>query len=78
MAASLFVSVEDGTVLRVCPAGEVAAFVFLNPPLATLWAWLFEGQPIRPPFVIGALVLLAGVAAIVLPPSRPRENESSA
>jgi drug/metabolite transporter (DMT)-like permease len=64
--------------LKRLPAGEVAAFVFLNPPLATLWAWLFEGQPIRPPFVMGALVLLAGMAAIVLPPSRPRENESSA
>lgn len=53
--------------LKRLPAGEVAAFVFLNPPLATLWAWLFEGQPLRPPFVIGALVLLVGVAAIVVP-----------
>jgi len=53
--------------LKRLPAGEVAAFVFLNPPLATLWAWLFEGQPLRPPFVIGALVLLVGVAAIVAP-----------
>jgi drug/metabolite transporter (DMT)-like permease len=53
--------------LKRLPAGEVAAFVFLNPPLATLWAWLFEGQPIRPPFMGGALVLLAGVALIVLP-----------
>lgn len=56
--------------LKRLPAGEVAAFVFLNPPLATLWAWLFEGQPLRPPFLLGALVLLVGVAAIVLPPSR--------
>ena len=53
--------------LKRLPAGEVAAFVFLNPPLATLWAWLFEGQPLRAPFVIGALVLLVGVAAIVAP-----------
>ena len=53
--------------LKRLPAGEVAAFVFLNPPLATLWAWLFEGQPLRTPFVIGALVLLVGVAAIVAP-----------
>jgi drug/metabolite transporter (DMT)-like permease len=53
--------------LKRLPAGEVAAFVFLNPPLATLWAWLFEDQPLRPPFVIGALVLLVGVAAIVAP-----------
>ena len=64
--------------LKRLPAGEVAAFVFLNPPLATLWAWLIQGQPIRPPFVIGALVLLAGVAVIVLFQSRPRERESSA
>ena len=45
----------------------MAAFVFLNPPLANLWAWLFEGATLRPPFLIGALVLLAGVATIVLP-----------
>lgn len=58
--------------LKRLPAGEVAAFVFLNPPLATLWAWLFEGQTLRPAFVVGAVALLAGVAAIVLPPSAPR------
>jgi drug/metabolite transporter (DMT)-like permease len=48
------------------PAGEVAAFVFLNPPLANLWAWLFEGTPLRPPFILGAVVLLAGVGLIVV------------
>jgi drug/metabolite transporter (DMT)-like permease len=53
--------------LRRLAAGEVAAFVFLNPPLANLWAWLFEGATLRPPFLIGAAVLLAGVAAIVWP-----------
>jgi drug/metabolite transporter (DMT)-like permease len=53
--------------LKRLPAGEVAAFVFLNPPLANLWAWLFEGAALKPPFVFGAAVLLAGVAAIVLP-----------
>jgi drug/metabolite transporter (DMT)-like permease len=57
--------------LKRLPAVEVAAFVFLNPPLATLWARLFEGQPLRPPFLIGALVLLLGVALILLPQSRP-------
>jgi drug/metabolite transporter (DMT)-like permease len=56
--------------LKRLPAGEVAAFVFLNPPLANLWAWLFEGATLKPPFVLGAAVLLAGVAAIVLPPPR--------
>jgi drug/metabolite transporter (DMT)-like permease len=53
--------------LKLLPAGEVAAFVFLNPPLANLWAWLFDGAKLAPPFLFGAAVLLAGVAAIVLP-----------
>ena len=53
--------------LKRLPAGEVAAFVFLNPPLANLWAWLFEGATLHPPFVLGALLLLVGVAAIVAP-----------
>lgn len=53
--------------LKRLPAGEAAAFVFLNPPLANLWAWLLEGATLKPPFALGAAVLLAGVAAIVLP-----------
>jgi O-acetylserine/cysteine efflux transporter len=52
--------------LKRLPAGEVAAFVFLNPPLANLWAWIFEGARLRPPFLLGAVVLLVGVAAIVV------------
>jgi drug/metabolite transporter (DMT)-like permease len=57
--------------LKRLPAGEVAAFVFLNPPLANLWAWLFEGARLKPPFLLGAGVLLAGVAVIILPVPRP-------
>jgi drug/metabolite transporter (DMT)-like permease len=52
--------------LKRLPAGEVAAFVFLNPPLANLWAWLCEGATLRPPFLVGATVLLLGVAAIIV------------
>ena len=63
--------------LKRLPAGEVAAFVFLNPPLANLWAWLFEGATLKPPFLLGALALLAGVAAIVLPPSRTGDARAS-
>ena len=63
--------------LKRLPAGEVAAFVFLNPPLANLWAWLFEGATLRTPFLLGALALLAGVAAIVLPPPRPAGARAS-
>jgi len=57
--------------LKRLPAGEVAAFVFLNPPLANLWAWLFEGARLHPPFLLGAAVLLLGVAAIVVPKAAP-------
>ena len=67
--------------LKRLPAGEVAAFVFLNPPLANLWAWLFEGATLRAPFLLGAAVLLAGVAAIVVPLPRlggARASEASA
>lgn len=53
--------------LKRLPAGEAASFVFLNPPLANLWAWLFEGAKLRLPFLLGAAILLAGVALIVLP-----------
>jgi drug/metabolite transporter (DMT)-like permease len=53
--------------LKRLPAGEVAAFVFLNPPLANLWAWRLEGATLKAPFLLGALLLLVGVAAIALP-----------
>jgi len=63
--------------LKRLPAAEVAAFVFLNPPLANLWAWLFEGATLRPPFLLGATVLLAGVAAIVRPLPRLGSTSTS-
>jgi drug/metabolite transporter (DMT)-like permease len=58
--------------LKRLPAGEAASFIFLNPPLANLWAWLFEGARLRPPFLAGAAILLGGVALIVLPGLRRR------
>jgi drug/metabolite transporter (DMT)-like permease len=58
--------------LKRLPAGEAAAFIFLNPPLANLWAWLFEGTTLRPPFLLGAAILLAGVGLIVLRPGGRR------
>jgi drug/metabolite transporter (DMT)-like permease len=63
--------------LKRLPAGEVAAFVFLNPPLANLWAWLFEGATLRPAFLLGAAVLLAGVGTIVGPPARADSTRRS-
>ena len=63
--------------LKRLPAGEVAAFVFLNPPLANLWAWLFEGATLRAPFLVGAAMLLAGVGAVVRPSSRRGSTPAS-
>ena len=63
--------------LKRLPAGETAAFIFLNPPLANLWAALFEGAKLKAAFVLGAVVLLAGVAAIVLPQRRWREGATA-
>ena len=63
--------------LKRLPAGETAAFIFLNPPLANLWAALFEGAKLKRAFVLGAVVLLAGVAAIVLPQRRWREGATA-
>jgi drug/metabolite transporter (DMT)-like permease len=77
LLAALYLAVPCTLVAYACwiwalkrlPAGEVAAFVFLNPPLANLWAWLFQGATLRPPYLLGALMLLAGVGLIVLPRS---------
>jgi drug/metabolite transporter (DMT)-like permease len=84
-AAALYLAVPCALVayagwvwaLQRLPAVEVAAFVFLNPPLANLWAWLFEGATLRPPFLLGAAALLAGVAAIVRPSFRPGGSRAS-
>jgi drug/metabolite transporter (DMT)-like permease len=60
--------------LTKLPSAEVAAFVFLNPPFANFWAWLIEGVPLKPPFLAGALVLLAGVALILFKRPVPAET----
>ena len=58
--------------LKRLPAGEAAAFIFLNPPLANLWSFLLEGKAVRLPFLAGAAILLAGVALIVVRPANRR------
>lgn len=60
--------------LKRLPAGEAAAFIFLNPPLANLWSFLLEGKAVRLPFLAGAAILLAGVALIVVRPATARRT----
>lgn len=47
------------------PAGKVAAFVFLNPPLAALWAAWLEGMRPDGAWLLGAALVLAGMALIL-------------
>jgi drug/metabolite transporter (DMT)-like permease len=46
-------------------ATQTAAFVFLNPPLANLWAWLLGETRLTPVYLLGAALLLCGVGLIV-------------
>ena len=47
------------------PAGKVAAFVFLNPPLAALWAAWLEGLRPDGTWLLGAALVLVGMALIL-------------
>ena len=66
----VFVVIRYGTDKPVDWPYLSSALVLALAPLANLWGWTFEGATLKAPFVLGAVVLLAGVAAIVLSPPR--------
>lgn len=74
LAAALYLAVPCTLVgftawlwaLKRLPAGEVAVYVFLNPLLANVWSYLFEGTALTLAFLVGALLLLVGVALVVV------------
>jgi drug/metabolite transporter (DMT)-like permease len=47
--------------LKHLPATSVASFVYLNPPLAAFFGWLFFGEEIAPLFLVGSAVVLIGL-----------------
>ncbi len=49
------------TALRYLPATSVASFVYLNPPLAALFGWLFFQEEITVLFLVGSAVVLLGL-----------------
>jgi drug/metabolite transporter (DMT)-like permease len=49
------------TGLKVLPATSVASFIYLNPPLAALFGWMFFGEEITAMFLVGSAVVLAGL-----------------
>ena len=53
-----------GLLLMLIRQGQVAraaSLIYLMPPLVAVEAWAFFGEPLTPPIVVGALVVLAGV-----------------
>ena len=49
------------TGLKVLPATTVASFVYLNPPFAAFFGWMFFGEEITAMFLVGSAVVLAGL-----------------
>jgi drug/metabolite transporter (DMT)-like permease len=49
------------TALKYMPATSVASFIYLNPPFAALFGWLFFGEEITLLFLAGSAVVLSGL-----------------
>ena len=47
--------------LKFLPAGTGSLIFFAKPPLAILWAYLFLQEAITIPFLIGSLIIMAGI-----------------
>ena len=53
--------------LTVLGAAELVTFLYLEPLVTVVTAWLLLGEPVRPLTVAGGLVILAGVAMVQRP-----------
>jgi drug/metabolite transporter (DMT)-like permease len=64
--------------LRTTRTSLVGTYAFVNPVVAVLLGWLFNGEPLTMRTVSAGVVIVAGVALIVLAPARryaePRED----
>lgn len=47
--------------LKHLPATSVASFIYLNPPLAVLFGWMFFSEEVTGYFLLGSAVVLAGL-----------------
>ena len=65
--------------LQHLTASTTAAFVFLNPPLALFFEWLWFGRQPASGLLAGGLLVLVGVYLCLKPPGRPtrRAGESA-
>ncbi len=64
--------------LRRLPATTVSAFVFLNPPLALLFEWLWFGSVPSWGLLAGGTLVLGGVYLCVFEPGRERRRLGTA
>lgn len=65
--ATLFGFAAWGRLLRMYPAGLVAAFSLLVPIVAVAAGVLVLGEPLTPPFLAGGALVLAGLGITVWP-----------
>jgi drug/metabolite transporter (DMT)-like permease len=56
--------------LRNARTSVVGTYAFVNPVVAVVLGWLFNHEPLTPRTLLAGLVIVAGVALIVLAPSR--------
>ena len=56
--------------LKRLPASKTAAFIFLNPPLAIFFEWLWLGRRPQPGLIVGGLVVLSGIYLCLRPPRK--------
>jgi drug/metabolite transporter (DMT)-like permease len=56
--------------LRTTRTSLVGTYAFVNPVVAVLLGWIFNGEPLTTRTVVAGVVIVAGVALIVLAPAR--------
>lgn len=54
--------------LKRLPASKTAVFIFLNPPLAIFFEWLWLGRRPQPGLIAGGLLVLSGIYLCLRPP----------
>ncbi|CAN5762947.1 drug/metabolite exporter YedA [soil metagenome] len=62
------------------PISKVATYAYVNPVVAVFLGWLILGEPLSPPIVLGAVLIVASVAFIVRHEARaaaPRPAEGA-
>jgi drug/metabolite transporter (DMT)-like permease len=71
---TIFAYWANAWALRFAPSSLVTTYIYLQPPLVALWAWLRLGVAPQPRLVIATILILLGVSCAVF--SKPRAVEA--